>query len=178
MALIGLKNLYYAIMESDAATAAAYQTPVKLGHAVSVDVNPTVNRNYLYGDDMPVEANTSVDETTVKIETTDISLKDQAALLGHTYIQASDTMIVKSSDSAPYVALLFESERHDGSTKCVKLYKGKFAPSQETINTRGANLEYQVPSMEGVFIARADGKTQEVKIFPKDVTTENWYASV
>ena len=36
MALVGLKNIYYAIVESDTATATTYGTPVKLGNAMSV----------------------------------------------------------------------------------------------------------------------------------------------
>lgn len=177
MAQIGLKNIYYAVMESDTADSTTYKTPVKLGEAISVDTNPTINRAQLYGDDMAIAAHTGLGEVTVTIETSEISLEAQAALLGHTL--TSDTLTAKSSDSAPYVALLFESETHDGKTRCVKLFKGKFAPTQETINTRGDNIDYQVPSLEGIFVARlSDGAWKIVKDFAAGASTADWYTSV
>lgn len=179
MALIGLKNIYYAVVESDTATATTYGTPVKIGEAISVDISPTVNTTKLFGDDMAVAVDNSLGEITVSIETTDIPLEDLANLLGHSI--ESDTLIAKSSDSssAAYVALMFESDKHNGGTRCVKLLKGRFAPSQETINTKGENLEYQSPRLEGTFVARlSDGAWKKVKDYPKGTSTADWYTSV
>lgn len=180
MALIGLKNIYYAIVESDTAQATTtYGTPVKIGEAISVDINPTINEVKLYGDDMAVAADMSLGEITVTIETTDIPLNDLANLLGHTF--ATDTLTAKSSDSssAAYVALLFESDKHNGGTRCVKLLKGRFKPSQETINTKGENLEYQVAHIEGTFVARlSDGAWKKVKDYAAGADTSDWYTSV
>ncbi len=175
MAQIGLKNIYYAIVQSDTAEATTYGTPVKLSQAISVDINPSIQKATLYGDDAPIAANTSLTEITVTIETADIPLEAQAHLLGHT-IDESDTLIAKASDSAPYVGLMFESEMHNGNIRCVKLYKGKFAPTQETINTRGESLEYQVPKIEGSFVAReSDGAWKKVHDFLKNSPTDVWY---
>ena len=176
MALIGLKNLYYAELTSDTAVSPTYGTPVKIGEAVSVDINPSINKATLYGDDAPVAVSNSLTEITVKIETTEIPLEHQAKLLGHTY--SDGTLTAKASDVAPYVGLLFESETHDGKTRCVKLLKGKFALTQETINTRGENLDYQVPTLEGSFVARKDGNWKIVKDFAKDASTSEWYSSM
>ena len=178
MALIGLKNLYYAELTSDTAVSPTYGTLTKIGEAVSVDINPSVNKATLYGDDAPVAVSTSLTEISVKIETTKIPLEHQAKLLGHTYDSTNNTLTAKASDVAPYVGLAFESETHDGKTRCVKLLKGKFSLTQETINTRGENLEYQVPSLEGSFVARADGAWKKVKDFAKGTSTSTWYSSM
>lgn len=179
MALVGLKNLYYAIMTINATTGAeTYATPVKIGNAVSVDIKPSVDTVSLYGDDMAVATDISLKEVSVTIETTDVSLEDQAALLGHTYDSAKKTLTAKLTGSAPYVALLFESEKHDGGVRCVKLLKGKFAPSQETINTKGESLEYQVPQLQGTFVANADGKWKIIKDVDKGTSTASWYSAV
>lgn len=53
MALIGLKNLHYAKINDDNTTA-TYGTLVKIGNAVFVDINPTVQKAALYGYDMAV----------------------------------------------------------------------------------------------------------------------------
>ena len=178
MALIGLKNLYYAVCnvdEDDANSTESYDSPVKLGHAVSVDINPEIQTVSLYGDDMAV-ATDSMKEVSVTIETTDISSANMAALLGHT--SDGDGYTAKMSDTAPYVALLFESQKEDGGIRCVKLLKGKFAPSQETINTKGENIEYQVPKLTGTFVARKDGVWKIVKDFEAGAETASWYSSV
>lgn len=177
MAQIGLKNIYYAVMKIGEDGAESYELPKKIGHAVSVDINPTTETAYLHGDDMAVETDTAMKEVTVTIETTDIPLEDQAALLGHTYNDGELT--ASMSDEAPYVALLFESTKSGGGgIRCVKLLKGKFAPSQETINTRGERLEYQTPSLEGTFVAAANGAWKIIKDFEKGADTSSWYKSV
>ena len=176
MAQIGLKNLYYAVMTIGSGGAESYGTPKKIGHAVSVDINPTTETASLYGDDMAVATDVAMKEVTVTIETTDIPLEDQAALLGHTY--SNGELTASMSDVAPYVALLFESQKHDGGIRCVKLLKGKFAPSQETINTKGERLEYQTPSLEGTFVAAASGAWKIIKDFAEDANTSSWYQSV
>ena len=61
----------------------------------------------------------------------------------------------------------------------VKLYKGKFAPTQETINTRGESLEYQIPRLEGSFVAReSDGAWKKVHDFLKNSPTDVWYQNM
>ena len=183
LAQIGLKNFYYAVLTSDTAGDAtnagstSYETPKKIGNAVSVDINPSTETAYLYGDDMAVATDISLQQVEVTIETTDIPLEDLAALLGHSY--AGDTLTAKGADTAPDVALLFESQKHDGGIRCVKLVKGKFAPSQEQINTKGESLEYQVPQITGTFVSRqSDGVWKIVKDVAKGSSTSEWYNSV
>lgn len=179
MALIGLKNFHYATVSADTDSSTTYGTMKKLGNAVSVDINPTINKTNLHGDDMAVATDISFGEITVSIETTDIPLEDQAVLLGHTYDSTTSALTAKSSDVAPYVGLAFESQKHDGGIRCVKLCKGKFAPSQETINTKGENIDYQVPKLEGTFVARqSDGAWKIVKDVVASAGTSSWYSSM
>lgn len=185
MAQIGLKYIHYAKQLTDVAPdgntagSATYDTPKKIGNAVSADINPATNTANLYGDDSAVATATSLGEITVTLETTDIPLEDQAILLGHTFDSVTGTMTAKGSDTAPDVAILFESEKHDGGIRCVKLLKGKFAPAQETINTKGENLDYQVPQITGTFVTRqSDGAWKIVKDYAKGADTADWYTSV
>ena len=163
MATVGLKNLYYAALSSDTSSGATYGTPVKIAGAVSVDINPSVNFATLYGDDAPFAADSSMSEITVTIESCDLTLEDQAALLGHTVNSTTKQMEAKASDTAPYVAHLFEAKKHNGNTRYVKLLKGKFAPTQETMQTKGESVTYTTPRLEGRFVAREyDGAWKRV----------------
>lgn len=184
MALVGLKNIHYAVISGDDAPegsnagSTTYGKPKKIGNAVSVDIQPQTQKAALYGDDMAVATATAMGEITVTLETTDIPLEDQAVLLGATVDTVKNTLLFKSSDIAPYVGIAFESEKHDGAIRCVKLLKGKFAPSQETINTKGENIEYQVPRIEGTFVARqSDGGWKEIKDVAVGTSTASWYTS-
>ena len=178
MAQIGLKNLYYAVMTIDAETGAeTYGTPKKIGHAVSIDIQPTTQTANLYGDDMAVATDIALQEITVTIETTHIPLEDQAALLGHTIVDG--VMVSKGSDSAPYVAIMFESEKHNGETRYVKLLKGKFSESQETTNTRGESISYQIPKITASFVARAnDSAWKKTQDTTDTAVATSWYANV
>ncbi len=182
MATVGLKNLYYAVMSADTASGVTYGTPVKIAGAINVDVNPTVNFSTLYGDDAPFASESSMSEISVAIETADLSLEDQAALLGNTIDSTTKELVQKASDTAPYVALMFESGKHNGNTRYVKLLKGKFAPTQETLQTRGESVEYTTPKLEGRFVAREyDGEWK--RIADSDNTESatiiaSWYTSV
>lgn len=178
MALVGLKNIHYAKITTDTDSTTTYGTPKKIGNAVSVDINPATQKAALYGDDMAVATATSMGEVTVTLETTDIPLEDQAILLGATIDSVNNTLTFSSSDVAPYVGIAFESEKHDGGVRCVKLLKGKFAPSQETINTKGENIEYQVPKIEGTFVARqSDGAWKQIKDVASGTATASWYST-
>lgn len=171
--------MHYAKLTKDDSTGATYSTPKKIGNAVSVDINPTTQKANLFGDDMAVATDISLQEVALTVETTDIPLEDQAVLLGHTYDSVTGALTAKGSDTAPDVALLFESQKHDGGIRCVALTKGKFAPSQETINTKGESLSYQTPKITGTFVSRQyDSVWKITKDFAANASTASWYSSV
>jgi phi13 family phage major tail protein len=61
------------------------------------------------------------------------------------------------------VAIAFEAKKHNGQTRYVKLLKGRFSPSQETIQTKGESVNFTTPQMEGRFVAREyDGQWKRV----------------
>jgi phi13 family phage major tail protein len=185
MATVGLKNLYYAPLLTDVAAngtitgGATYETPKRIAGAIKVDINPTVNKNTLHADDGPFATAVSMSEISVSIDVADIPEEDEAALLGHTYDSTTGKIIYKTSDSPPDVALLAESEKHDGGIRCFKLLKGKFTDSQETMNTKNDNPEYTIRTLDGSFVGRTyDRAWKEVKNFPKGADTTSWYANV
>ena len=161
--LTGLKNIYYAKMTADTAESTTYGDPVKLGNAISVDINPTIEENKLYGDNMAVAVVKKLKEIAITISTTDIPLADRAIMLGYSRSTVNGSITVKNEDNAPYVALMFEATTADGGSHYYKFYKGRFAPSQQQIETEGESINWQTPSMEGTFIAReSDGKVYDM----------------
>jgi len=182
MATVGLKNLYYAPLTSDTDSGVTYGTMKKISGAIQVDINPSVTFNTLYGDDAPFAADSSMTEITVTIETADMPLEDLAALLGHTVDSTTKELSAKASDNAPYVGLAFESNKHNNKVRYVKLLKGKFSPTQETIQTKGESVEYTTPKLEGRFVARTyDGQWKRIADSDNSESATiitNWYTAM
>lgn len=179
MAQIGLKNFYYALMtqEETATTAATYGTMKRVVGINTINISPTVNKATLYGDDIALATASALGEISVTIDVADLPLEDLAALLGHQIVNGM--LVSKGSDSAPYVAIAFESEKHNGEIRYMKLLKGKFSESQETINTRGDSIEYQIPQITATFVSRANDSVWRYMKDTTDTTVAtSWYASV
>lgn len=159
----GLKDIYYAKLLTDESTGATYGTPKKLGHAISVDIQPNTESGTLYGDNMAVATKTKLKDIAITINTSDIPFEDRAILLGHTVDSTTGAVTVKGDDKAPYVAILFAATTAEDTTQYYKFYKGKFAPSQQTMETEGEGINWQTPTMDGTFIARSfDGKVYDM----------------
>ena len=177
MAQIGLKNFHYAICTNDNDSVTSYGIPKKVVGINSIDINPTVQRSTMYGDDVPLATTSNVSEITVRIAAGVLTIEDEASLLGHTITDG--VMVYKSDDKAPYVAIMYESDTHDGKVRFDKYYKGKFSETQKTINTRGESVEYQLPEIEGSFVAReSDRKLMIAAVSDSATLGTEWYASV
>ena len=108
---------------------------------------------------MAVATVTKLNDVTITIDSTEIPLKDKAILLGNTFDSVTGSLTGKGDDDAPYVAIMFRGNKSTGGDIYRTYYKGKFAPSQQTINTQADNIDFQTMPLEGTFIARdSDGK--------------------
>ena len=176
MAIIGLKNLHYALMttEDTATTAAVYDAPKKLVGVNSVSIEKVTETATLYGDNQALDTFVGVKEFNVSIELAYLPLEDEAALFGHSY--SDGALTIKGTDTPPYVALLFEATMSGGKTMYVVLYKGRLTPAQEDLNTRGESFEYGLHNLEGTFVARIiDSKIADKTT---ESTSEEWYSAV
>lgn len=132
--LIGVRNLHYAVLKTDDSTGVTYETPVSIAGVKTIDVKPSSGVNTLYGDDAPFDIASYLGDIEVTIETAQVSVKDLGTLLGHTVEKG--VMEYKSTDEAPYVAILFESVKSNTKKRYVKLLKGKFAEPEDNFQGR------------------------------------------
>ncbi|MBQ8699890.1 MAG: phage tail protein, partial [Schwartzia sp.] len=92
-------------------------------------------------------------------------------------------MTVGKDDNAPFVAVMFQSDKRNGKRRFVKFYKVQFQEPDETENTKGENIEYNTPTMTATAIYRlSDGKLKDVADeeapdFSADTAT-SWYTTV
>lgn len=181
MAKIGVRNVHYAKMttEDTATTAAVYSSPVAVPGLVSVEVTPESNTSTLYADNGPYETAASMGNVGVTLDMADLPLSVQADLLGHTYDESTRVLDKKTTDNAPYVALLFEFTMANGETRCVKLYKGKFALPTESGQTKGENVEFQTSEITASFVQlKNNAKWETMQDFAANADTSTFYANV
>lgn len=152
---VGVKKFYYAAQtaEDTSSTAATYGTPVAIEGLRSVGIETEQETNTLFADDGPFATDVGAPKITVSIELAQLPLQHQAALLGHTYDSTNKTLTSKTSDSPPYVAILFAGTTSDGGALGVKLYKGKFSEPSDNYQTKEEGIEWQSQTIEGEFVA-------------------------
>jgi phi13 family phage major tail protein len=152
-ATIGLKNLYYALLLTDPVGGTpTYSAPVLMPGVSKATINPNASNATLFGDNKPMEVAATIGKIDVDLTLGEISLVDQAALLGHTL--TAGVMVRKSSDNSPWVAIGFETLKANGSRRFVWLAKGKFSEPEQQNETKGDSISFQSPSIKGMFVMR------------------------
>lgn len=182
MAQIGLRKFGYAVMETEdtLTTAAVYGMPKFIDGLISVGLNVTYQEATLYADDIIFAEEKVFEKAEVTLDLADLPLEDRAILFGHT-LGEDGVEKSGSDDSPPYIAIMFESKKHNGEIRYVKLLKGRFSEDAEDLNTKGGNTEYQTHKVTATFIARKnDHQWRYIKdADATDTTTAaTWYESV
>ena len=179
--IIGLKNLYYAILTTDTASALTYETPVRIVGAIEAKINPNASMDTLFADDGPMDTISTLGKIEVEIKQSDLPMNVLAALLGHAI--TSGVLIKKSSDVPPWVAIGFQSLKSNGYYKYIWLTKGKFSVPEQSFETKGESINFQPPSIKGNFVKREFDQewmreTEEDYVDYTASIGTNWFASV
>jgi phi13 family phage major tail protein len=186
MAKVGISKLHYAIVSTeDTPTSNPVYGTVKTPSVglINVDVSVESNSVSLYADNMIWETEQSSSNINLTANIADFPLDMQADILGHTYSSSDKTLIKKSSDVAPYIALGFEFLMANGKKLACWLYKGKMSESNLTGSTKGENTEYQTNDISGTFAALKGsgdntGRWLYCQEFDATENTDSFYASV
>ncbi|WP_251032860.1 major tail protein [Bacillus sp. ISL-7] len=179
--IVGLKDLYYAIQTKDDSTGVAYSAPIKIAGLINAKITPSSESLTVYADDGPSEQINQLGTIGLELETKDLPLDVQAALLGHSIV--GGVLIKKDTDIPPYVAIGYRSSKSNGKYRYMWLLKGKFdLPGQED-KTKEDKPSVQTPKIAGTFMKRDyDGQWQRVT--DEDLssyvpaTGANWFTSV
>lgn len=178
---IGLDNLYYAkLLTDEFGQQTTYDAPVRIEGAVSAGVTPKSNTAVFYADDSAAETASAIGEITMDFEVGILPTAIEAALLGAT-IGADGTLLQKSTDTAPNVALGFRAKKANGKYRYKWLYKGMFQWKQETYKTEEGTPAGQTEKLSGVFIIRQFDKSIQITADEDDaafIGSANWFNAV
>lgn len=181
MATIGLRDVHYAILQSDTSAGATYGTPERLVGAISANVNPNTSSATLFADDGPYDSASTLGEIELELNMADIPAAASNKLLGHTY--KNGVLIKKASDQPPYVAVGYRSLKSNGAYRYTWLLKGKFADGEQSNQTKGDSIEYSTPTITGAFVKRDYDDAWQVEADSDDTTINpgtitNWFQAV
>ena len=192
MAIIGLKNLKYAVITSESKEETVYGDVKPLGPAIALNIEPAVNSENLHADDGVLFSESSKGATSVELNTAYLEEEVEADILGKT-LDENGGILDKNDDRAPYVAVGGMAESARGGYEFFWLYRVKFSPGAENKQTKEDTPAYQTPTLSGESLPRInDGKERyklwdgsekatDPKIFEDwftEVIDSDWVASV
>lgn len=179
MAQIGLKDVYYALLTSDATGNAVYSDPVRISGAMTANINPNPATGTLFADDGPSDTAATLGEISLELGMSDLPLEAQSVLLGHAYDATKGILSKAGSDVSPWLALGFRSLKSDGTYRYYWLTKGKFSTPEEELETKGDSINFKTPTITGSFVKReADDKWQlqtDSSITAAATTVTGWF---
>lgn len=158
MAIKGLNGFRYCLLKKDDETGFEYEIEIKrLIGARSIKVDNKVNDAKLYGDDQLLETASAIGSIDVDIDVADLTLEQQAELLGYKY---EDGVLTEDKNfNPPYIAFGFMAPKSNNGTRMVWLLKGKMQPISNEAKTQDDKVEFQTQKAKFVFMPRVnDGK--------------------
>lgn len=173
MAYVGLRKPYVAKYDRSTKT---YSDGFKYSHAVSLSITPNYAEASLYGDDMQVEYEKSFTNATISLGTTSTPIDAASVMFGHTIDKSTNKVTFKATDESNYVGMgVIAPEKVDGDNKFVALIilSAKFADSAENFTTKGDQLQFNTPTVEGSAVAADDdGNWKITQIFDTEAAAE------
>lgn len=188
MATIGLDSMYYSKITDAASTGyETYGSPQKLAKAMSAELSVELAEAILYADDGAAYAIKEFQSGTLKLGVDDIGTAIAADLTGAT-VDQNGALISASEDMGTPVAIGFRAKMPNGKYRYFWLYRVLFSVPNTSLETKGENITFQTPSIEGTIMRRNkpdDGGKHPWKAEVRDgdtgvdaSTISGWFTSV
>ena len=188
MATIGLDRLYYApITEASVTGEETYGTPVMLAKAISAELSVELAEATLFADDGAAEIVKEFKGGKLTLGVDDIGRAAAEILTGAT-ADSNGVLVSASEDGGSPVAIGFRAKKANGKYRYFWLYRVKFGIPSTNLATKGDNITFSTPSIEGTISRRnrLDGNNNhpwkaEVNADDAGVsaaTITNWYSQV
>lgn len=177
---INIQRLHVAKLLTDTAEKATYEEPIDLGKVLrSVDIKPTNNTADLYADGQTIETASNTASYELTFDTVALPLEYMAYLLGHKF--ENGVMTANKDDTAPYFAILFQSDKRNGGKRYMKFLKCQFAEPSVKGTSKEDKISYQTPTITAKAIYRiSDGNSYTYADTESgyDNSLADWYAGV
>ena len=161
---VGLKNMVIAELTADTEETLTYGDLQLVAGAIEASIEPqNADPDIQYADDVEFDVLYPDPELTFKTKMADIPLAIQEKVFGNA-IDQNGVLIRSASDTPPYFAVGFMSEKSNHKYRYVWLYKVRAKPLTENYATKeGTTINRQTGEIEWTAIKRThDGQFQAV----------------
>jgi phi13 family phage major tail protein len=154
MATIGLDRLFYApITEAPTTGEETYGTPVMLAKAISAELSVELAQATLFADDGAAEIVKEFKGGKLTLGVDDIGRVAAETLTGAT-TDDNGVLVSASEDGGKPVAVGFRAKKANGKYRYYWLYRVKFGVPSTNLATKGDNITFSTPSIEGTIARR------------------------
>lgn len=178
MAQIGLEYLVCApIKETD--TAVSYDKGLVMSHAIKADISVEIIEAKLYADNRIVESIKEFKSGKVKLNGDNLSYEVQALILGHKIDKTgeSEKLIASSGDVGKDVGVGFFATVVRNKVKfyrAIWLAKVLFGIPNEALETKGENIAFKTPEIEGTVMTDIKSVWKEEQMFTTGEQAKAW----
>lgn len=153
MATIGLDRLYYAPITEDEYGVETYGSPVMLAKAISAELSVELAEATLWADDGAAEVIKEFKNGKLTLGVDDIG-RNQAEMLTGATTDNSGVLISASEDDGKPVAIGFRAKTSKQFYRYFWLYRVKFGVPGTSLQTKGENITFSTPTIEGMVMRR------------------------
>ncbi|EJQ03676.1 MULTISPECIES: major tail protein [Bacillus cereus group] len=178
---VGFRDLHWAELLKDDETGVEYGEPIKIAGAIEGKTSPKSETVKLDADDGTFATNSKVSGADVELNVADLPLSVYAKILGKKVVKGQ--VLDKTTDSAPYGAIMYRISKDNGKSRYSVLYKMKFEQPDEEAKTSGEKMEYQTAKIKGTSVNRQYDNAWRNRLdedepdFDQDVA-KNWFKEV
>lgn len=184
MAFVGLLYAVAAPIQMEAdGQAITYGKGQVIGGMMTAEISYTRNSNPLYADDRVMEEDNSITGGTIKMGVDDVNDDARVMMLGDVKEgDAGEEVYHETGESAPYVGTGYiRVRRKDNKTNYIAywVHKAIFGIGTESAKTKGQNIEWQTPMLEGSIMgvknnAALQTRFRERRTFTKESEARAW----
>ncbi len=184
MAFVGLLYAVAAPIQTEAdGQAITYGKGQVIGGMMTAEISYTRNSNPLYADDRVMEEDNSITGGTIKMGVDDVNDDARVMMLGDVKEgDAGEEVYHETGESAPYVGTGYiRVRRKDNKTSYIDywVHKAIFGIGTESAKTKGQNIEWQTPTLEGSIMgvknnAALQTRFRERRTFTKESEARAW----
>ncbi len=175
MAFIGLMHPYIARLVDE--NIPKYTDCFLCGGAISVNVTPNYNEAKLHSDNKLKEYAKEFKDGNITLGTDRLPIEASSVCFGHEVSEDNSEVTYKTNDTANYVGVgFFADELVDGKRRYVAtiVYKVKFGEAANEYSTKGENIEFKTPSIEGVIASISDNQWKKTKVCKSEAEADQW----
>ena len=184
MAFVGLLYAVAAPIQTEAdRQAITYGKGQVIGGMMTAEISYTRNSNPLYADDRVMEEDNSITGGTIKMGVDDVNDDARVMMLGDVKEgDAGEEVSHETGERAPYVGTGYiRVRRKDNKTNYIAywVHKAIFGIGTESAKTKGQNIEWQTPTLEGSIMgvknnAALQTRFRERRTFTKESEARAW----